>query len=109
MIEQRQPVRSQALRESARKRQCTARIPGVCNRNPETSVLAHSPIANGGMATKGNDSDGAIVCSECHDCIDGRSHHGVPRAEMLDCWIRARQETQQMWHDLGLIEIKGAA
>lgn len=28
------------LRKAARSRACTVRIPGVCNHNPETSVLA---------------------------------------------------------------------
>ncbi|ELT7776202.1 DUF1364 family protein, partial [Escherichia coli] len=29
------------LRKAARSRECQVRIPGVCNGNPETSVLAH--------------------------------------------------------------------
>ncbi|HBS0984508.1 DUF1364 family protein, partial [Klebsiella pneumoniae] len=29
------------LRKAARGRECTVRIPGYCNGNPETSVLAH--------------------------------------------------------------------
>ena len=29
------------LRKAARGRECQVRIPGVCNGNPETSVLAH--------------------------------------------------------------------
>jgi hypothetical protein len=109
MTPKHQPVRSQQLRRSARGRSCTARIPQVCNHDPDTSVLAHPPIGNGGMGTKGDDSDGAIVCSECHDAIDGRSHYGVPREELLECWIRARQETDRIWREMELIEIKGAA
>ena len=33
------------LRKAARGRECQVRIPGVCNGNPETSVLAHIRIA----------------------------------------------------------------
>ncbi|WP_170709125.1 nuclease domain-containing protein, partial [Escherichia coli] len=33
------------LRKAARSRACTVRIPGVCNHNPETSVLAHYRLA----------------------------------------------------------------
>lgn len=29
------------LTKQARDRMCTVRIPGICNFNPETSVLAH--------------------------------------------------------------------
>lgn len=31
--------------KAARSRACTVRIPGVCNHNPETSVLAHYRLA----------------------------------------------------------------
>ncbi|MFO5541033.1 nuclease domain-containing protein, partial [Klebsiella pneumoniae] len=33
------------LRKEARGRECTVRIPGHCNGNPETSVLAHYRLA----------------------------------------------------------------
>lgn len=33
------------LRKAARGRECQVRIPGVCNGNPETSVLAHIRLA----------------------------------------------------------------
>ncbi|ECK2143415.1 DUF1364 domain-containing protein, partial [Salmonella enterica subsp. enterica serovar Enteritidis] len=29
------------LRKAARGRECQVRIPGYCNHNPETTVLAH--------------------------------------------------------------------
>ncbi len=32
------------LRKAARGRECQVRIPGVCNGNPETTVLAHIPL-----------------------------------------------------------------
>ena len=34
-------VVSKKIRNSARGQDCTLRIPGVCNFNPETTVLAH--------------------------------------------------------------------
>lgn len=33
------------LRKAARGLMCTVRIPGHCNHNPETSVLAHYRLA----------------------------------------------------------------
>lgn len=103
------PVRSERLRRSARGYPCTARIPGVCTGDSETTVLAHPPLANGGMATKGSDVLGAVICHACHQCIDGQAHRSVPREVRYECWIRAHQETLDMWVSQGLIAIKGAA
>ncbi|EIC2853121.1 DUF1364 domain-containing protein, partial [Escherichia coli] len=33
------------LRKAAKGQMCTVRIPGYCNHNPETSVLAHYRLA----------------------------------------------------------------
>ncbi|HCI6144790.1 TPA: DUF1364 domain-containing protein [Klebsiella quasipneumoniae subsp. quasipneumoniae] len=61
------------LRKAARGRECTVRIPGYCNGNPETSVLAHYRLAGTcGTGCKPDDTQGAIACSACHDLIDGR-------------------------------------
>jgi hypothetical protein len=52
------------------------RIPGVCNFNPETTVLAH--IRRGGVAGMGQkppDLCGVWACEACHSCIDGRTPH----------------------------------
>lgn len=55
---------------SARGQECQVRIPGVCNGNPETTVLAH--LNGAGMGMKHADIHGAYACSSCHDVIDGR-------------------------------------
>lgn len=34
-------MRQTKLTKAARGRECQVRIPGVCNGNPETTVLAH--------------------------------------------------------------------
>ncbi|POU02036.1 DUF1364 domain-containing protein [Escherichia sp. ESNIH1] len=61
------------LRKQARGRECTVRIPGHFNFNPETSVLAHYRLAGTcGTGCKPDDLQGAIACSGCHDVIDGR-------------------------------------
>ena len=59
------------LRESARGQDCLVRLPGVCNRNPETVVLAH--LGGGGMGLKKRDVHGAFCCSSCHDEVDRRT------------------------------------
>lgn len=61
------------LREAARGRQCQIRIPGVCNHDPETSVLAHYRLGTG-IGQKPPDVMAAIACSACHDAVDRRAH-----------------------------------
>ncbi len=62
------------ISESARMQDCLIRIPGVCNRNPETTVLCHEP-AGSGLALKYPDTEAAYGCSACHDEIDGRTRY----------------------------------
>lgn len=69
------------LTKAARGRDCQVRIPGVCNGNPETTVLAHYRMAGtSGMGCKPNDLQGAWACSACHDACDGRSR-ALPREQ----------------------------
>lgn len=64
------------LREAARGKPCFVRLPGVCNGKPETTVLAHLPIAGtSGMGLKAVDLCATWACSSCHDVIDGRAPH----------------------------------
>jgi hypothetical protein len=62
------------LTRAARGRECQVRVPGVCNGNPETTVLAHFRMSGTrcGVGLKPNDLQGAWACSSCHDAIDGR-------------------------------------
>lgn len=49
------------LRKAAKGQMCQIRIPGYCNHNPETSVLAHYRLAGTcGTATKPHDMQAAI-------------------------------------------------
>ena len=62
------------LRKLARGQDCQVRLPGICNGNPETTVLAHLRLAGlTGMGMKGPDLLGAWCCSACHDEADRRS------------------------------------
>ena len=63
------------LRKEARGRECQVRIPGVCNKNRETVVLAHlnnKGLFGVGTGQKVPDIFGAWACSACHDAVDGR-------------------------------------
>ncbi len=63
------------LREYARDQECLVAIPGICNFNRETTILAHPNFRSVfmcGMGQKPPDWAGAHSCSSCHDVIDGR-------------------------------------
>lgn len=70
------------------------RIPGACNRDSATVVLAHLP--GGGMGRKRHDLHAAWCCSSCHDVIDGR----VP--------FPATRDVVQKWHLEGVIRTQEA-
>ncbi len=56
------------------------RLPGVCNHNSETVVLAHVRLPGvSGMSLKASDLIGAWACSACHDAIDRRAHTDLDR------------------------------
>ena len=62
------------LRAEARGRGCMVRLPGICNHNSETVVLAHVRLIGvSGMGMKADDLLGAWACSACHDVIDRRA------------------------------------
>ena len=64
------------LEAEARGRECQVRLPGVCNFNPETTVLAHARLAGlCGTGIKPYSLLGAHACSACHDEIDRRSRN----------------------------------
>jgi hypothetical protein len=60
------------LRDAARDQDCMVRIPGICNFNRETTVLAHYRLSGTcGTSLKPIDLIGSWACSDCHTIIDG--------------------------------------
>lgn len=48
------------LRKEAKGRECQIRLPGICNHNPATTVLAHYRLSGTcGMGMKPNNLQGA--------------------------------------------------
>ena len=101
-------IRSPKLRQSAKGQQCTLQIPGVCNHNPETTVLAHLPDESKGMNRKSDDFVAAFSCEACHSMIDGRVKRTIPELELEWYMRRAQTRTLRRWVEMGLITIKGA-
>ncbi|UWS31761.1 DUF1364 domain-containing protein [Erwinia pyrifoliae] len=93
------------LRKKARGRECQVRIPGYCNGNPETCVLAHYRMAGTcGTGYKPDDQQAAIACNGCHDAIDGRTKttdytHDELRLMHAEGVLR----TQAIWRREGFI------
>ena len=92
------------LRKAARGRECQVRIPGVCNGNPETSVLAHIQLTGlCGTGTKPPDLIATIACSACHDEIDRRTHF-VDAGYAKECALEGMARTQVIWLKEGVIK-----
>ena len=90
------------LRKAARGHECQVRIPGVCNGNHETTVLAHIRIA-GLSGIKPPDLIAAIACSSCHDEIDRRTRL-VDAEYAKECALEGMARTQVIWMKEGLIK-----
>lgn len=93
------------LRKAARGQMCTVRIPGYCNHDPETSVLAHYRLAGTcGIATKPHDMQAAIACSSCHDLIDGRvKTSDYTKEELRLMHAEGVFRTQEIWRKEGYL------
>lgn len=93
------------LRKAARGMECQVRIPGVCNHDPETSVLAHYRLPGTcGTGCKPDDMQAAIACSGCHDVIDGRTKTKLyTRDELKLMHAEGILRTQQIWREEGYI------
>jgi len=95
------------LRRFARSKPCLARIPGICNFNAETTVLAHARVPGvTGLIVKSNDLAAAHCCSSCHDALDGRTpwpeHLGPKSDYMLAAMVRTIGEVMRYYELLPL-------
>jgi Protein of unknown function (DUF1364) len=91
------PIRSRKVLNSARGQPCSARFPGICCGDNETTVWAH---LNGhafgkGMGIKAHDVLGFHACYACHQYYD--VGHGtralLDQVTLLECVIGAVTET----------------
>ncbi|EGR2446727.1 nuclease domain-containing protein [Vibrio cholerae] len=89
-------VRSKKIMQSARGKQCTLHLVGICNFNPETTVAAHVGVRRG-MGIKCGDNMVVYACSACHAEIDssGRESYAADK-------LRAVEETQEILVEEGL-------
>ena len=101
-------MRSNAMRMSAKGEECTFQIVGVCNGNPETTVLCHLPDESHGMGRKSDDISAAYGCSACHDAIDGRAAPYVLSGDIKEQYMRrAMTRTWRRMVETGVVKIAG--
>lgn len=99
--------RSKTLRDSARGQCCTLQVPGICNGNPETTVLCHLPSRSHGMGYKSDDYWAVFGCSSCHDVIDGRVPFDWRSGELEETILYALHQTIRIWFDISIVFIHG--
>lgn len=93
------------IRKSARGEQCQVRLIGICNRNPDTVVLAHYRMAGScGTGIKPPDWQGAYACSSCHDEIDRRTRY-LDYHEARLAFAEGVMRTQALLVKKGLLEV----
>lgn len=101
--------RSKTLRDSARGQCCTLQIPGICNGNPETTVLCHLPSGTHGLGYKSDDYWAVFGCSSCHDMIDGRTSYDWQPGELEETYLQALHATYRQWLEESVMVADGGS
>jgi hypothetical protein len=79
-------------------------VPGICNHDPTTVVLAHEN--GGGLALKHHDLRSAFLCSKCHSYYDGATDGHTSSRRYRDMFfMAAHMRTLQIFIDDGYIQI----
>jgi len=92
------------IRVSAKGEDCQVRVEGVCNFNPETTILAH--LGGAGMALKASDIHSSYCCSDCHDAIDGRVDTPYSCDQLVVWFYDGMVRTQLILINKGLLCLK---
>lgn len=94
------------LRKYAKGKPCMIRIPGWCNREPETTVLCHYRLVGySGMGLKNYDIMAAFGCSSCHAIVDGQQQGGLSRSQREILLCEGVMRTQAYLIERGIILI----
>lgn len=92
------------LRDFAEGKDCQVRLPGICNFNPETTVLAHIRLAGiTGGSQKAADLLGAHACSDCHAECD-RQTRKLELGFVTLCFYEGVIRTQALLIKAGLVK-----
>ncbi|MCK5132668.1 MAG: DUF1364 family protein [Candidatus Sabulitectum sp.] len=88
---------------SAKDQICQIRLPGSCNGNPETTILAH--LGGAGMAMKHLNIHGAYACSGCHDAVDFRAKTEWTQDQLKRWHLEGVIRTQIIMVKEGVLEL----
>ena len=93
------------IRKAARMQDCQLQIFPYCEFLGDTTVLAHMPSPDSGIALKSPDWWASFACNTCHDIADGRRKVDLSTEEILNCKMRGIYRTQKILIELGLISV----
>lgn len=99
-----EPIRSQVLRRSAKGQRCTLNLPGICNYDEQTVVLAHIHDEQFGKSQKADDTSSMFCCFACHSAYD-LHRTGLDEAALLKMVLRAHFRTLRRWVLLQLVAV----
>ena len=89
------------LRKLAQNKRCQVRLPGICNHNIETTVLAHLRLADiTGAGMKAPDLLGAWCCSSCHTETEQKKADD----EIQRAFLEGIMRTQSQLIEMGLLK-----
>ena len=95
------------LRDAARGQPCLVRLPGICNGDEATTVLAHIGIAGTrGMGLKPVDLCGCWACDACHSVIDGRAYSTLSREYIKNCALEGVLRTLTYISTSGTLSVR---
>ena len=91
--------RNRRLLDLAQGMPCLLRVPGICNRDPGTTVAAHSNWAchGKGMARKASDAYSCWSCGACHSWLD---QGPAPKATKQMAFMRAHADQVLLWRQI---------
>lgn len=94
------------LRAFAKGKPCMVRVPGWCNHEPETTVLAHYRLVGySGIGMKNHDIMAAFACSTCHALVDGQQKSELSRSQRQLFLCEGVMRTQAYLLERGIITI----
>lgn len=93
------------ITQSAKGEDCTIRLPGICNGNPETVVFCHISGIRHGHGVGQKTDFGAYGCSDCHDAVDGRRKTDFTRDSVRLAHFEGAIETMRKLDEKGLIQL----
>lgn len=99
------PIRSAAIRDSARGAPCMIEFP-CCNHDPETTVWAHWRDDSFGRGRKAHDTSGFPACSACHAWLDV-GWAGKMTPALLHWYVMRALQRAFVWLiDTGTVQVK---